>query len=156
MTRPADWQVEAWEALKSENWNLNDGRCPVRVTPIEREVFSSVGGYFTLCKCLYLRTPEEIEKGLGFLPGHLATGARIYKFSRLSQISEYEYELTAKYPGGMSHPWMVKGKIYPEGDNKIDQWRLLAGINVRVQKPFDLQLGKKLTENDLFGASRKP
>ena len=147
MTRPAEWQVEAWEALKSENWNLNDSRCPVRIEPIAGAPKEALGGYFTLCGCINLMTPAEMEKNVGLDRNSLATGARIYRFARLPQISEYTYELTAKYPGGVPESWQGtdwQGNVkWPAGSDKVQQWRLKSGILVRVQEPIDVAPGKK-------------
>jgi hypothetical protein len=109
---------------------------------IEKMAYATVSGYFTLCNYIQMQTPEQLEMSLGLKAGHLATGARLYKFARLPQMSEYEYDLTAKYPGGLSVESQYGDEIWPEGSNKIHQWRLNKGVTVRVEAPIDIVPGQ--------------
>lgn len=94
-------------------------------------------GYFTLGKYLLRKTPKEIEKDLGFPSDFLKHGARLYKFTRLPQMSEYEYELTADHPDGLADQGPFPRKIYyPPGSRKIKQWRILKGKIIPVDPEY--------------------
>ena len=106
--------------------------CPAEL-PLEREL----GGYFTLGKHLVGKTPDAIEKDLGLPRGFLEHGARLYKFSRLPQTTEYEYELTAEYPDGLVDRGPFPRKIYyPPGSPKVHQWRILQGKRIPVDPEY--------------------
>jgi hypothetical protein len=101
MPRTPDWQREALEAIRRELWSLRGPNRVVKVLPSTGDVASSLGGYITVGRFLLGKTPRQIERDLGLRSGSLRDGARIYKFSRLPGVSEYEYDLTADHPGGL-------------------------------------------------------
>ena len=138
MARTPDWQKEVRDSLRKEAWSLRGMSQVIKVLPAEGPIASHLGGYITLGKFLVLKTPEKIEKDLGLLPGTLKNGARIYRFVRLPQNSEYEYDLTAAHPGGLAYnPAWSK---YPSGSAKIPQWKIKDGIQIRVDSRNVLEL----------------
>jgi hypothetical protein len=98
-----DWRREAREAVRREMWSLRGPNQIVKVLPAGGTAASTLGGYITLGKFLLNKTPGQIETALGLPAGYLARGARIYRFIRLPQVSEYEYELTAEFPDGLAY-----------------------------------------------------
>ena len=100
MTRLSDWQREAHEAKRREIWSLRGPNQIVKVLPAGGISASTLGGYFTIGRFLLNKTPAQIAAALGLPHGYLAGGARIYRFTRLPALSEYEYELIAEFPGG--------------------------------------------------------
>lgn len=48
-------------------------------------------------------TLAQLEINLGLRRVYLATGASIYRFARLPLVTEYEYELTAEFSGGLAY-----------------------------------------------------
>lgn len=133
MTRREDWEIEVQDLMRREAWTLKGGSRPVKVLPGTDGDATALGGFFTLGIYLCAKTPDEIEKALGLPSRFLASGVRIYKFARLPQISEYDYELTAKYPDGMSYTGPGDAVDYPPGSEKIHQWRLKHKITIRVE-----------------------
>src|SRR5437899_6970746 len=143
MARTPDWQQEARDFLRKEDWSLRGMGQVVKVVPAGGPIASYLGGYITLGKFLLLKTPIDIEKDLGLLPGALKNGARVYRFARLPQVSEYEYDLTAANPGGLAYnpAWSQ----YPAGSPKIQQWKIREGIKIRVDthNVLDLKPGRQ-------------
>ena len=140
MARMNEWQREAQEAVRREMWSLTGPNQIVKVLPGGGTVVSTLGGYITLGKFLLNRTPAEIETALGLPPGYLAKGARIYRFTRLPQSSEYEYELTAEFPGGLAYNPAHSDPSYPPGNRKIHQWRIKPGVQIPVDSTNFLDL----------------
>ncbi|MFP5229916.1 MAG: hypothetical protein ACLGXA_20060 [Acidobacteriota bacterium] len=137
MTRREPWQIEVDEVMKHEEWKLTGLTRPIKVCPAERPLEFDVGGYFTLAKYLLRKIPKQIEKDLGLPDDYLHHGARIYKFTRLPQITEYEYELTANFPDGSIDRGPARGKpYYPPGNPKIHQWRILKGKSIPVDPEY--------------------
>ena len=96
--------------------------------PAERPLEFELGGYFTLGKYLLGKSAAQIEFDLGLPRGFLKHGARLYKFTRLPHISEYEYELTADHPDGTADMGPFPKKVYyPEGSPKVHQERVPEG-----------------------------
>lgn len=97
------WKDEIRTSLQKEDWALGGPKRPVKVIAFDRMLNPPlIRGYFTLAKFLLGRMPREIEQILGLKADTLKSGAFVYDFSRLPQISEYEYDLTARYPGGLA------------------------------------------------------
>jgi hypothetical protein len=143
MPRRQDWEIESDEATKKEEWRLSGLLRPIKVCPAERPLEFDVRGYFTLAKHLLGRNAEQIEKDLGFPCDFLKHGARLYKFTRLPQITEYEYELTAGHPGGLVDVGpLPKKPYYPPGDPRINQWRILEGKNIPVDPKYFVVRGR--------------
>lgn len=137
MPRREGWEIDIDDAIKKEEWRPTGLNRPIKVVPAERPLESDVGGYFTLGKYLLRKTPEEIERDLGLPRDFLKYGARLYKFTRLPQVSEYEYELTADYPDGLADQGPFPRKIYyPPGSRKIKQWRILKGKFIPVESEY--------------------
>ena len=109
------------------------------------DVASRLGGYITVGRSLLGKTPEEIERDLGLVLGELATGARIYKFTRLPAVSEYEYDLTADHPAGLAYRAPYSGeRDYPAGSRTVHQWRIKNGIQIPVDPNYlDLKPGQR-------------
>lgn len=152
MPRREDWATDIDDAMKKEEWRPTGLNRPLKVCPAERPLEFEVGGYFTLGKYLLGRCPTEIERDLGFPRDFLKHGARIYKFTRLPQISEYEYELTADHPDGLADvgPFPRK-RYYPPGSPKINQWRIVKGKTIPVDPEyFTVRPGFQLSESWLM------
>jgi hypothetical protein len=98
------------------------------------------GGYITLGKFLIGKTPEQIVAALGLKAIEFTNGARIYKFARLPQSSEYEYDLTAQFPGGLAYIPGLSDPSYPSGSRKILQWKIRTGVQIPVDAIHFLEL----------------
>jgi hypothetical protein len=87
-----------------------------------------------------------MQTALGLPLGYLAKGARIYHFKRLPQPSEYEYELTAEFPGGLAYNPAYSDPSYPPGSRTVHQWRIKPGIQIPVDSTnfLDLKPGQVL------------
>jgi len=139
VARLNEWQRETLDARRRETWTLSGPNRLVKVTPLVSDVRTHVGGYITIGRYLVGKTPQEMELELGLRKDDLLHGARIYKLARLPQPSEYTYELTTEFPGGLaynpafSHPYRV-------GSRSILQWQIREGVHIPV-KPGFLPLG---------------
>lgn len=132
MARMSEWQTEAQQAVRKESWGLCGPNQIVKVVPAGRGAAAALDGYFTLAKFLFNKTPEQIEAALGLEVGSLKNGARVYRFTRLPQSSEYEYELTAEYPDGLAYNPAWSDERYPPGSREIHQWRIRKGCAIPV------------------------
>jgi hypothetical protein len=135
-----EWQREAQDAVRREMWSLRGPNQIVKVVQAGGTVASTLGGYITLGKFLLNKTPAQIETALGLTPLYLAAGARIYHFTRLPNVSEYEYELTANFPDGLAYNPAYSKPEYPPGDRKIHQWRIKRGTQIPVDSKNFLDL----------------
>jgi len=140
VTRLSDWQREAHEAKRREIWSLRGPNQIVKVLPAGGISASTLGGYFTIGRFLLNKTPAQIAAALGLPHGYLAGGARIYRFTRLPALSEYEYELIAEFPGGLAYNPAYSNPAYPPGSPKIPQWRIKPGAYVPVDSMNFLEL----------------
>jgi hypothetical protein len=104
----------------------------VKVLPRHADFASRLGGYITVGSSLVGKTPEQIERDLGLKAWYLANGATIYRFTRLPLTHEYEYELTAFYPGGLAFNPAHGDESYPPGSRMIHQWRIKDGVRIPV------------------------
>jgi len=148
MARMQDWQVEAHEARRREMWTLRGPTQIVKVVaapPAGTKPATEIGGYITLGKFLLGKTPMQIEQALGLKRGDLARGARIYRFMRLPQPSEYEYELTTLYPDGLAFNPAHSNPEYPPGSRVIHQWRIKKDARIPVDSTNFLDLGPSQT-----------
>jgi len=144
MPRMSDWQREVHEAVRKENWSLRGPNQVVKVVPGGAKNPSRVGGYITLGRFLLGKTPQQIEKDLGLPDGKLKDGARIYRFARLPQASEYEYELTAAFPAGLAYNPAFHDPTYRPGHRAILQWKIKDGHDIPVdfRNALDLKPGQ--------------
>ena len=116
-------------------WSLRGPTQVVKVVPRPRAGASpqtEVEGYITLGKYLLGKTPQQIERALGLKSGDLANGARVYRFTRLPQITEYTYELTTHHPDGLAYNPAHSDPRYPPGSRAIHQWRIKPGAKIPV------------------------
>jgi hypothetical protein len=121
-------------------WSLRGPNQIVKVLPAGGTAASTLGGYITLGKFLLNKTPAQIETALGRERDWLAMGARIYHFTRLPRVSEYEYELTAEFPDGLAYNPASSNPSYPPGSRSIHQWRIRAGVQIPVDSGTFLDL----------------
>lgn len=135
-----DWQLQAREAVRRENWSLRGPNQIVKVVPGGGALAFTLGGYITVARYLLNKTPAQIETALGLKHGHLANGARVYRFMRLPQASEYEYELTAEFPDGLAYNPAHGDASYLPGSRKIHQWRIKRGAQIPVDSVNFLEL----------------
>jgi hypothetical protein len=140
MARVNDWQEEAQEAVRREGWTLRGPNQIVKVLPAGGTTASMLGGYITLGRFLLNKTPAQIQTALGLPPFYLDKGARVYRFTRLPQTSEYEYELTAEFPGGLAFNPALSDPAYPSGSRTIHQWRIKPGVQIPVDSKDVLDL----------------
>lgn len=145
MARLPDWKKEIAEGLKREHWAIRGPNCIVKVLPLRAEA-TALGGYITLGKFLVGKNPNEIEGALGLEKKYLIEGARIFKFDRIPLQHEYEYELTAKFPGGLYYNPAHSDRRWLPGDPSIQQWRILddAAIPVDQSKSLELQPSQRV------------
>jgi hypothetical protein len=73
-------------------------------------------------------------------PYDYTNGARIYHLRRLPQTSEYDYELTAEFPGGLAYNPASSDPSYPPGSRKIHQWKIKDGVQIPVDSTNFLDL----------------
>ncbi len=141
-----DWQREAHEAVRRELWSLRGPNAILKVVPAGSAVLPARGGYIAVGKYLVNKTPAQIVAALGLKAKEFAKGARIYRFTRLPLTSEYEYELTAEFPGGLVYNPASSDPNYPPGSRKIHQWRIKEGVQI----PVDLTNFLELTPGQVF------
>ena len=134
------WERDIHDALRKENWSLSGYNRIVKVLPRGGSAATQLGGYITVGSSLLLKTPQQIEDALGLKKGYLAYGARIYRFTRLPVASEYEYELTALYPGGLAFNPAHSNPYYPEGSRVVHQWKIKDGVQIPVDPKNFLDL----------------
>ena len=142
MARMSDWQREAREAreaVKRELWALRGMNAVVKVVPAGGPPLPAQGGFITVGSFLVGKTPAEIVAALGLNAKEYVSGARIYRFARLPQVSEYEYELTAEFPGGLAYS-ASSDSSFPPGSRKVHQWKIKAGIQIPVHQTDFLDL----------------
>lgn len=144
MPRTPDWKREIAEGVRKENWSIRGPNRIIKVLPLGTKA-ASLGGYITVGRHLVGKTPQQIEDALGLKRHYLKAGVRIYRFTRLPMQSEYEYELTAKYPDGLAFNPAHSNPHYLPGDPSIHQWRIKPGTQVPVdQRDFlELRPGQK-------------
>jgi hypothetical protein len=139
MPRMKDWQRDIYEGLRRENWSLRGPNQIVKVLPYGSPAMA-LGGYITVGRSLLGKTPQQIERALGFPGGYLAGGARVYRFTRLPLLNEYEYELTALYPGGLASNPAHGDPRYPPGSPTVHQWQIKKGVLIPVDPKNFLDL----------------
>jgi hypothetical protein len=139
MPRMDDWQRDVYEGLRRENWSLRGPNCVVKVLPLGVPA-NALGGYITVGRSLLGKTPLQIQEALGLKPHYLDDGARIYRFARLPMLHEYEYQLTAKYPGGQAYNPAHSDPNYQPGSDAINQWAIKEGVSVPVDARHFLDL----------------
>ena len=155
MPRVDEWEREIQDTMRGEGWALTGPRRIVKVVALGQPVASKLTGYVTLEKSLLGRTPHQIERVLGLPSGALRGGCRIYRFTRLPMMDEFEYELTADHPDGLAFnpadldeararrrldPGSPRKPVYLPGSPAVHQWRLKA--DVPVEHLRDLQPGE--------------
>jgi hypothetical protein len=134
------WQHEMHDAVRREMWSLRGPMQIVKVVPRSATKTPVAGGYITVGKFLLGKTPEQIERALGLPRDYLLAGARVYRFTRLPFVSEYEYELTAAYPDGLAFNPSFSHPAYPPGNPTIHQWRIKQGVQIPVDLSNYLEL----------------
>ena len=140
MARQEDWKQEARSAVRRENWSLSGPNRIVKVVPLQMPTRSEVDGYITTGQFLVGKRPSQIEHALGLPLNSLCFGARIYRLLRLPMAHEYEYELTAQFPDGLSFNPAHSDPSYPPGSNKIHQWKIKRGYVIPVDHSTALDL----------------
>jgi hypothetical protein len=147
MARQTDWQQEMQLGRRGEDWALAGPKRIVKVKSLvpRGDEPRAMSGYITLERSLSLKTPLQIGQTLGLRPGELDGGCRVFSFQRLPSAGEYEYELTAFYPGGLAfNPADMQearselrlknngGKVnaWPPGSRFVHQWLLKFEIPV--------------------------
>lgn len=139
MAKMSDWQRDVHEGVRRESWSLAGPKRIVKVLPLGSAA-CALGGYITVGSSLLGKTPQQIERALGLKNQYLALGARIYRFARLPLIQEYEYELTANYPGGLAFNPAHGNPAYPPGSPHIHQWRIKDHVLIPVDPAHFLDL----------------
>jgi hypothetical protein len=146
MARMNDWQRDIYEGLRREGWSLTGPNAIVKVLPLA-STRTGIDGYIALAKHLFGKTPKQIETDLGFESDFLKTGATICRLARLPRLDEYEYELTAKYPGGLAHNPAHGDPRYPPGSEKVHQWRIKKGAEIPISGSIQLRPADRFPYN---------
>lgn len=94
-------------------------------------------------------TLAQLEINLGLRRVYLATGASIYRFARLPLVTEYEYELTAEFSGGLAYNPASGDGAYGPGSRTIPRWRIRFGVQIPVDPDsmLDLKPGQMVPAN---------
>ncbi|PKQ12979.1 MAG: hypothetical protein CVT70_06000 [Alphaproteobacteria bacterium HGW-Alphaproteobacteria-1] len=152
--------MEIVNESSSRSWSLAPGNRLVKVVGPPRSADSgelkSVTGYFTQEKYLFGLSCTEIERVLGLRPNELAYYANVYSFAWLPKSGEFEYKMSAAFPGGevfdeskkkdffdkraahLETKGRYKGAYdadydaYPPGSDMVPQWTLKAGVSIPV------------------------
>lgn len=145
--RREEWRRQCDEATRAEIWSLYGPNRIVKVVPalptgvgnkpLPKASGFRLSGYITVAKAIGGLTPEQIEGALGLEPRSLASGAIIYSFSRIPNITDYSYEETADLPDGLAYTFMSDPR-FPAGSGKIQQWR------VREDRPVPITAGAEV------------
>jgi hypothetical protein len=138
--RQEEWHYQRDEAMKKEVWSLHGPNRIVKVVPISRGPAHDFWGYITVAKSIRGMTSVQIERVLGFESFSLASGAVIYSFARLPDVTDYSYELTADKPDGLA-PTFMGDPRYPSGSKRIHQWR------IREDRPLPIAIGSEVRLN---------
>jgi hypothetical protein len=139
-----DWKDEVQLALRRENWTNAGPRRLIKVVK-PGTVLTEARGYIMVGFSIVGLTPKEIAEAGGLPPNDYALGARIYKLARKPAESEVEYDLTAKFPGGLTYVEGMNDPDYQPGDAALHQWRIREGFSVRVlPDPLDLTPGQRI------------
>lgn len=148
MARMEEWQREALDALRREAWALKGYNAVVKVVPAgESRPFAA--GYITLGKYLINKTPSQIVRDLGLDADKFIRGVRIYRFARLPQITEYDFELSAAFPDGLAYVPGLSNPRFPAGSGKVLQWKIREGTQISV----DTMRFIELKSADVFPSS---
>ncbi|EYD78268.1 hypothetical protein Rumeso_00097 [Rubellimicrobium mesophilum DSM 19309] len=148
-----DWEREIEMAVRLEPWTrtgpnrlvkvvdapptLPAGAQP-RLGPVPSTTHR-VSGYFTMARFLIGLTPEFMRRDLGLHVDSLRNGAVVYDLLRLPNPSEYSYELTADFPGGLAAG--TGSPDFPAGARHVHQWALRETASVPVNMDRAVVLG---------------
>jgi hypothetical protein len=110
--------------------------CLVKVLPYGSSA-ASLGGYFTVGNSLLGEGPQEIGHSLGLPRVYLARGATVFRLARLPRLGEYEYELTAKHPGGLAYVPSHSHPAYPPAATRFINGELRTEFSYRFRKAFN-------------------
>ena len=118
------WRAEAW------NW-------PVKVMSAQRAsaLRASAGrvvavkGFVTSEKFVRGRSPQEVERILGILPGELKDGAVLLRLNILPLPHQYELRGYTQTPAGEPY----SGGAYPPGHG-ANQWELTVEVPATIVK----------------------
>jgi hypothetical protein len=148
MSRMDDSEREARDAVRREIWSLRGLNQVVKVVSADAKAAPTLGGYITTARSLLDRRLEEIVADLGLRKDKFERGARVYRFTRLPQPSEYEYDLTADFPSGLVYnPGHVKDdEKYPAGSPTVHQWKIRPGVEIPVdpKSMIEVKPGEKI------------
>ncbi|WP_321477290.1 hypothetical protein [uncultured Paludibaculum sp.] len=145
MARMEEWQREALDALRREDWALKGYNAIVKVVPTG-DSRPYAAGYITLGKNLINKTPPQIVRDLGLDSSKFIRGMRVYRLTRLPQITEYDFELSAAYPGGVAYVPGLSDPRFPAGSGKVLQWKIREGTQI----PVDTSRFIELKPSDVF------
>ena len=67
---------------------------------------------------------------------YLIFGARIFRFARIPQPSEYTYELTAYFPDGLAYSPFMGDERYKPGSASVHQWKIRENKAIPVRPDF--------------------
>jgi hypothetical protein len=135
-----DWQREMHDGVRREKWSLRGPDLVVKVIGDPNATATALGGYITVGSSLVGKTPAEIEVALGLPDQHLAKGCAVFRFKRLPMAPEYDYELTAEYPGGLAYNPAHFDERYKPGSGAIHQWCIKPGVIIPVDPVRVLRL----------------
>ena len=100
---------------------------PVRVVPFSDQPPKFATGYFTQQKCIWMKTPEEMECILGVY-GKFRTGAFVLQFQFPLQPEDYENKAYTYLPDGKEYQRDPKEKTYLPAKEPVPQWRLTGAV----------------------------
>ena|SRR5438270_8735170 len=140
MARREDYEQEMSFAKRGgDDWSLKGRTAVVKIVPLGKQSIDE-SGFITTARFIAGMTPAQIEKNLGLKVNSLCFGARIYRFLRLPRPGEYTYELSARNPDGAPYDKNHSHPDWPQGSDKVLQWRINKGVQIPVDTATALEL----------------
>lgn len=121
-----DFDIKKLKQMVMERWQAGGENTLVKVMPKGMPADDTrMIGYCTSIKYIAGRTPDEMERILGFAPGtKLRDGAEIYRVDPLPSADQFEFRAYSYLPDGKPQ---IDGKVvnpaYPPGEG-APQWEL--------------------------------
>lgn len=127
-----EWMNDIQEGIRRERWSLIGPNRIVKVVALGSPSLSAVRGYICTESVLMEKTPAQIGKMLGAKTASFDAGVKVYRLTRLPMASEFQYELTTKYPDGLFYNPIMHDSDYLPGAPSVHQWCLTSEIPAQL------------------------